>query len=74
MNDKGGLLKLIILLVVAMFGGFGLLATIVDASLPVMLMVGLLVVIISILLVRFALRFDRQMKELRSQNERNDQK
>ncbi|MFA5448400.1 MAG: hypothetical protein WC233_09025 [Sphaerochaeta sp.] len=74
MKSEGGLLKLILLLIVAMFGGFALLGAISDASLPVMLVVGLVVVVISVLLVRFSLRFDKQMKELRDRNEENDQR
>lgn len=74
MNKEGGLLKLILLLVVAMIGGFGLLGAISDASLPTMLVVGLVVVAISVLLIRFAVRFDREMKELGDRHENSDQR
>jgi len=67
------LLPTIILLIAAMIFGFAVLSRISGASLPVMVMVGLVVVVISLLLLWFAVVFDRQMRQKRNGNEESDQ-
>ncbi len=66
------LLPSIILLVCAMVFGFIALAWIADASLLVMVLVGLVVVATSVLVLRFAVIFDRQMRQKRGQDEKKE--
>ncbi len=73
MKRSSALLPTIIVLVAAMLVGFGVLARISDASLLVVVVLGLTVAVVSVLLVWFAVQFDRQMRLLRSQDEKDDQ-
>lgn len=73
MKKSRPLLPTIILLVVAMLTGFGVLWRISDASLLIVAVVGLAVAVVSGLLVWFAVQFDRQMRQLRSQYEKDGQ-
>ena len=66
------LLPSIILLVCAMVFGFIALARIADASLLVMVLVGLVVVATSVLVLRFAVIFDRQMRQKQGKDEKKE--
>ncbi len=69
MKREKPLLGTIILLVCAMLFGFIALARISGASLPVMVVVGFIVMVLSVLLLRFAVVFDRQMRQKRGRDE-----
>ncbi len=73
MKREKPLLGSIILLVCAMLFGFTVLARISDASLPVKVVVGLVVVAMSVTLLWFAVIFDRQMRQKRRRDEESDQ-
>lgn len=73
MKREKPLLPTVILLVCAMLFGFIVLARIAGASLLVMVVVGLIVVATSVMVLWFAVIFDRQMRQKRRGDEENDQ-
>ncbi len=73
MKREKPLLPTVILLVSAMLFGFIVLARIAGASLLVMVVVGLIVVATSVMVLWFAVIFDRQMRQKRRGDEENDQ-
>ncbi|HPZ16696.1 MAG TPA: hypothetical protein PLX25_08515 [Sphaerochaeta sp.] len=73
MEKQRPLLPTIIILDIAMFIGFGILARIADASFLIVVVIGLVVAVVSVLLVWFAVKFDRQMRQLGKKHEEHSQ-
>ncbi len=73
MEKQRPLLPTIIILDIAMFIGFGILARIADASFLIVVVIGLVVAVVSVLLVWFAVKFDRQMRRLGKKHEEHSQ-
>ncbi len=64
----------VICLMFSLLLGFSLLALLLDTALWLSLLVGLALVILCILLLRFSLAFDRQVQEIKKRKEESSEK
>ncbi len=69
MKKSPSLTFLAFLIVLSLLVGFSLLATIYDGSLLLTVVVGLGIVVLSVLLIRTAVLFDRQVKKRENEHE-----
>jgi uncharacterized membrane protein len=64
----------VVCLTLSLLLGFSLLSVLIDIALWLSVLVGLALMVLCILLLRFSLAFDRQMQEIRKRKEESSEK